>query len=67
MPKQVLIIPARGNPRLYRVIKRNVEGFKDARGRFHPIRAGDEYDPGALSDPTEYQRGRRRAKKKFRA
>jgi hypothetical protein len=63
--RQAVIIPAQGNPRLVTLTKKNVEGFKDARGIFHPIRADeDEYDAGRLSDAREYQRSKSRRKRR---
>jgi|SRR5579863_1410046 len=31
-------------------VSSNPEGFKDARGRFHPIRGGDDYDPDMVGE-----------------
>jgi hypothetical protein len=43
---------------------RNTEGFKDARGIFHPIRSGDDYDPEDVGERRAYAPRKKRATKR---
>ena len=37
-------------------------GFYDRSGRFHPIRASDDYDPEAVGEGRQYARAKKRKK-----
>lgn len=48
--------------------RKNVDGYLDSQGRFHPIRGstiGEDYDPEAVGEPYEYA-PRRKTKQKTR-
>ena len=38
-------------------------GFYDSSGRFHPIRASDDYDPDAVGERSQYSTRKKRKKK----
>ena len=42
--------------------RRNTEGFKDARGVFHPIRSGDDYDPEDVGERWAYAPAKKKKK-----
>ena len=57
--------PRKNNPRHYRH-RRNESvamGFYDGQGRFHPIRASDDYDPEAVGEGRAYAPAKKRKKK----
>lgn len=39
-------------------------GFYDSKGRFHPIRASDDYDPDAVGEGRQYARAKKKKAKK---
>lgn len=41
--------------------RRNVDGYTDERGRFHPIRGSEGYDPTAVGEPSYAEQVRRAA------
>ena len=39
-------------------------GFYDSQGLFHPIRASDDYDPGAVGERSRYSRRKKKKRRK---
>ena len=60
-----VVIPAMRNPRTGRITKRNIAaGFYDSDGKFHPIRASFDYDPGRTGEMRSLGKGLRVPRKK---
>ena len=62
----IMVVRRRANPSRRKRHRRNIsQGFVDASGRFHPIRAASDYSPSRADEKT--RKSRKRGKKKTMA